>query len=207
MTPRSLRENEHALPLPPHLLRRRIECLNSGLAIRPIDEHRPTERHEPAQEGHILQTRFRSHGAVFGENGGQQQHVQSALVVSDQHARPRGEVFGALDDVESDPRGESHGVVEGAGGGPLGDAVAAEQAEEEGGEDAVGGAEDEGAVGGEDAGVEGGEGVEGEGREEVEAYGRANVGGEEEGEVVKYGEHPEMRGVVLLRASMFGASR
>ena len=74
-----------------------------------------------------------------------------------------------------DARGPRHGVVEGAGDGPLADAVLADETEGEGGEDAVGGAEDEAAVGGEEAGVEGGggdgevgEGEEGAGEAEVE---------------------------------------
>ena len=65
-------------------------------------------------------------------------------------------------------------MVEGAGGGPLGDAVVAEEAESEGGEDAVGGAEEEGEVGGEEAGVEGGSGVAEVG-EEDEKEGGAEV--------------------------------
>ena len=91
-------------------------------------------------------------------------------MVPDQDARSCAEVLFPGDDFEADSGGPSHGVVEGAGDGPLGDAVGVEEAEEEGGEDAVGGAEEEAAVGGEEAGVEGeggdgevGEGEEGEG--------------------------------------------
>lgn len=66
-----------------------------------------------------------------------------------------------------DARRPAHGVVEGSGDGPLADAVLANEAEGEGGEDAVGGAEDEAAVGGEEAGIEGGswDGEVGEGEE------------------------------------------
>ena len=72
-----------------------------------------------------------------------------------------------LDDFKPYARSPSHGVVEGSRDGPLADAVLAGEAEEEGGEDAVGGAEDEAAVGGEQAGVEGGfgDGEVGEGEE------------------------------------------
>ena len=63
------------------------------------------------------------------------------------------------DDVEADARSEPHGPFEGSGGGPLGDAVVADGTQEEGGEDAVEGAEDEEAVGGEEAEEEGGGGL------------------------------------------------
>lgn len=96
-------------------------------------------------------------------------------MVPDQHARSSVQIFLAGDDFEMDARGPRHGVVEGAGDGPLADAVLADETEGEGGEDAVGGAEDEAAVGGEEAGVEGGggdgevgEGEEGAGEAEVE---------------------------------------
>ena len=96
-------------------------------------------------------------------------------MVPDQHARPRIEVLFARDDFELDARRPGHGVLEGARDGPLADAVAADEAEEEGGEDPVGGAENEAAVGGEEAEVEGGgrdgelgEGEEGGGEAEVE---------------------------------------
>ena len=60
-------------------------------------------------------------------------------MIPNQHARTRGEVFFPGDDVEVDARREGHGVLEGARGRPLGNAVIVEEAEREGGEDAVGG--------------------------------------------------------------------
>ena len=84
-----------------------------------------------------------------------------------QHAGSRGQVFLPRDDFETYARSPSHGVLEGSGDGPLADAVFAEEAEGQGGEDAVGSAEDQAAVGGEEAGVEGGcrDGEVGEGEE------------------------------------------
>lgn len=80
----------------------------------------------------------------------------------------------AGDDVEADAGGVAHGVFEGAGGGPLGDAVVADEAKDDRGEDAVEGAEDKRAVGGEKAGVEAGglkagqgHGVEGGGEPDI----------------------------------------
>ena len=67
-------------------------------------------------------------------------------MVPDDHARPRGQMLCALYDFEAHARAEGHGVFEGARGGPLGEAGFSEQAEGEGGEDAVGGAEEEGPV-------------------------------------------------------------
>ena len=87
-------------------------------------------------------------------------------------------MFPAGNNVKVDARRPGHGVVEGAGDGPLADAVLADEAEDEGGEDAVGGAEDEAAVGGEEAGVEGG-GGDGEVGEGEEGAGEAEVEGEE----------------------------
>lgn len=97
-------------------------------------------------------------------------------MISNQHTRPRLQILLPLDDLKAYARGKRHSVFEGAGGGPLGDAVVTEGAEEEGGEDAVGGAEEEGAVGGEEAGVEGGFG-DGESGEEEEGEGGAEVEG------------------------------
>ena len=89
-------------------------------------------------------------------------------MVPDQHARPRVQIFLALDDFEMYARRPGHGVVERSGDGPLADAMLADEAEGKGGEDAVGGANDEAAIGGEEAGVEGSgrkEGEVGEGEE------------------------------------------
>ena len=58
------------------------------------------------------------------------------------------------DDVEAGAGGEVHEVVERAGGRVLRDSGLVDEAEDDGGEDAVEGAEDEGAVGGEGAGCE-----------------------------------------------------
>lgn len=57
-------------------------------------------------------------------------------------------VFPAGEDFETHADEEGHCVFEGAGGGPLGGVVGADEAEGEGGEDTVEGAEGEGEVGG-----------------------------------------------------------
>ena len=63
-------------------------------------------------------------------------------MVTDQHHGTRGEVFAAGLYFETYAGGQGHAVVECARGGPLRDSMLPEQAEEEGGEDAVGGAGD-----------------------------------------------------------------
>ena len=158
--PGPLGENEHALPVLAHLLRRALERLNRRVPVRAVDEDGPRQRHEPAQKRRFLQARFRGHGAVLREDGREQQDVERGLVVPDQDHGARGEVLGPGHNLEFHAGGVPHGVVEGAGGGPLADAMVADGAEVEGGEHAEGGAEEEGGVGGEGAGVEGGVGEE-----------------------------------------------
>lgn len=75
-------------------------------------------------------------------------------------------------------------------GGPLRYSMEAEEAEDERGEDAVGGAEEEGAVGGEDAGVEGGDGGHVEVGEGEECKGCAEVDGKHAVDDVEDGVHP-----------------
>lgn len=74
------------------------------------------------------------------------------MVADDDHGAIGGEIFFALDDDKADTRSVTHNEVEGAGDGVLGEAVLADDAKGEGGEDAIGGAEEEGGVGGEEAG-------------------------------------------------------
>ena len=146
--------------------------------IGSIDKDGAGERHEPAEEGHEAEGPLGRDAAVGREDGAEEEDVELGLVVPDEHARSRAQVFPARDDFKADARGPGHGVVEGAGDGPLADAVLADEAEGEGGEDAVGGAEEEAAVGGEEAGVEGG-GGDGEVGEGEEGAGEAEVEGEE----------------------------
>ena len=97
-------------------------------------------------------------------------------MVSDDNAGSGVEVLAAGDDVEFDAGGEAHAELEGARGQVLGEAVLADEAEDDGDDDAVGGAKDEGEVGSEEAGDErgvreedggAGKGEEGEGEAEV----------------------------------------
>ncbi len=178
ITPRALGEDENALPLLPHLRGRLVERGVRGGGVGPVDEDGAREGHEPAEEGHEAEGALGRDAAVGGEDGAEEEDVELGLVVPDQHARSRAQVLLARDDFEPDARRQGHGVVEGARDGPLADAVLADEAEGEGGEDAVGGAEDEGAVGGEEAGVEGG-GGDGEVGEGEEGACEAEVEGEE----------------------------
>lgn len=174
ITPRALGEDEDALAMPQHLLRRAAKRLPRAARVGAVDEHGPAEGHEPAEKGHAFEARFGGHGTPGREDAREEQDVQLALVVPDDDAGAGGaEVVFSRDDVEGYAGGVAHDEGEGAGGEVLGEAVGAEGAEEEGDEDAVGGAEDEGGVGGEDAGVEGeaGEGGMGEGGEGVEGWG------------------------------------
>lgn len=77
-------------------------------------------------------------------------------MISNDNAGPRGEVLLALDDLKRNARGQAHAVFEGASGEILRQTVAPDEAESEGDENAVGGADEERDVGGQTAGVEGG---------------------------------------------------
>lgn len=68
-------------------------------------------------------------------------------MVPNEDRRPRREMLLALDDFEAYAGGEGHCVLEGAGGGPLRYAMAADETEENGGDDAVGRADEEAGVG------------------------------------------------------------
>ena len=149
-----------------------------GGGVGPIDKHGAGERHEPAEKGHEAEGAFGRDAAVRGEDGAEEEDVEFGLVVPDQHTRSRAQVLPARDNFEMDAREQRHGVVEGSRDGPLADSVLADKTEGEGGEDAVGGAEDEAAVGGEEAGVEGG-GGDGEVGEGEEGACEAEVEGEE----------------------------
>ena len=77
-------------------------------------------------------------------------------MVSYQHRGPGAvEVLPPGNYLEADVGCVAHGPFEGAGSRKLGQAVQTQEAEGEGGSDAVEGAEAEGAVGGEGAAVEG----------------------------------------------------
>ena len=55
ITPRTLGEDENALPLLPHLRRSLIECRVRGSRVGPVDKDGARERHEPAEKGHEAQ--------------------------------------------------------------------------------------------------------------------------------------------------------
>lgn len=178
VTPRALWEDENALPLLPHLRGRFIKRRVRRGRVGAIDEDGARERHEPAEKGHEAEGAFGRDAAVGREDGAEEEDVEFGLVVPDQHARPRAQILLPCDDFKAYARRPAHGVVEGSGDGPLADAVLADEAEGEGGEDTVGGAEDEAAVGGEEAGVEGG-GGDGEVGEGEEGAREAEVEGKE----------------------------
>ncbi len=185
--------------MPQHLLRGAGEGGAGGDGVGAVDEDGAREGHEPAEEGDPFQGRLGRDGAVGGEDVREQEDVEFGLVVPDYDAGPGGgEVVRAGDDGEADVGRVRHGEGEGPRGEVLGEAVAVGEAEEEGDEDAVGGAEEEGEVGGEDAGREGGAGDEG--REGVEGEGEENVGGEEVEGVEEEGVH--CRGSSISRQSI-----
>ena len=179
ITPRALWEDEHTLPLLPHLRGRLIKRRVRRSRVGAIDKDGTGEGHEPAKKGHEAKRALGRDAAVRGEDGAEEEDVEFGLVVPDQHARPRVEVFLARDDFKVHARRPGHGVVEGSGDGPLADAVLADEAEGEGCEDTIGGAEDEAAVGGEYTGVEGSGWEDGEVGEGEEGGGEAEVEGEE----------------------------
>lgn len=181
VTPRSLGEDEHALLLGLHLPRRTVERLDSRLTVRAIDEHGAGQRHEPPQEGHPLQRLLRRDAAVRREDGAQHQHVQLGLVVPDEDGGAGAQVLLALDDLELHAGRVPHHPLEAARRGPLRHAAVPGEAEDDGGDDAVGRAEEEGAVRGEAARREGGpghldgDGEEGEGHDHVGRDSREDV--------------------------------
>ena len=156
--------------------------------IGAIDKYGAGERHEPAEKGHEAKGAFGGHAAVRWEDGTEEEDVELGLMVPNQHARSRTQVLLPGHDLEMDARGPSHGVVKGSGYGPLADAVLADEAQGEGGEDTIGSAEDEAAVGGEEAGVERGR-RDGEVGESEEGAGEAGVEGEEAAVGLEDGVH------------------
>ena len=178
IAPRALGEDEDALSLLPHLRGRLIKRRVRRGGIGAIDKDGSRERHEPAQKRNEAQGAFGRNAAVPGEDGPQEEDVEFGLVIPDDHAGSRVEVILSRDNVKMDACRPGHGVLKGSRDGPLADAVLADEAQSEGGDDAVGGTEDEAAVRGEEAGVEGGRG-DGEVREGEESACEAEIEGEE----------------------------
>ena len=188
ITPRAFWEDENALPLFPHLRGRFIECRVRGGRVGAIDKDGAGERHEPAEKGHEAEGAFGRDAAVRREDGAEEEDVEFGLVVPDQHARSRAQILLPRDDLKVYARRPRHGVVECSRDGPLADAVLADETEGEGGDDAVGGAEDKAAVGGEEASVEGG-GWDGEVGEGEEGACEAEIEGEDADEDHEDGVH------------------
>lgn len=147
ITPGALGKNKDALTIPPHLVGGAIKRRHGRRPIRAIDEDRARQRHEPSQEGDALQRLLGRDAAVGREDGAEQQDVELGLVVGDEDGRAGGEVL-AAGNVEVHARRQAHDPFEAAARGPLRDAAVAEEAQDEGGEHAVGGAEEEREVGG-----------------------------------------------------------
>ena len=193
IAPRAFWEDENALPLLLHLRSRLIKRRMRRGGIGAIDKDGARERHEPAQERNEAQGAFGRDAAVRGEDGPQKEDVEFGLVISDEHAGSRVEELLPRDDFEIYACRPGHGVLEGSRDGPLADAVLADEAQGEGGEDAVCGAEDEAAVRGKEAGVEGG-GGDGEVGEGEESACEAEVEGEEAEDGQENCVHGECRG-------------
>ena len=146
IAPRAFWEDENALPLLLHLRSRLVKRRMRRGGIRAIDKDGARERHKPAQERNEAQGPFGRDAAIRREDRPQEEDVEFRLVVSDEDAGSCVEEFLPRDDVEMYACHPGHGVLKGSRDGPLADAVFADEAQGEGGEDAVGGAEDEAAV-------------------------------------------------------------
>ena len=128
----ALGEDEDALAGSTHLVRGAGEGEEGLVFVGAVDEDGAREDHEPAEEGDPFEGALGRHAAVVWPDGAEEEDVERGLVVADQDGRTHGvEVFGAGDDFEAGVGCVAHGPFEGAGGGPLGEAVVAEEAEEE----------------------------------------------------------------------------
>jgi hypothetical protein len=107
------------------------------------------------------------------------------MVPDNDHGSGSGQMFPSLDDDEADAGGIAHDEVERAGHSPLGEAMLAEETEEERGEDAVAGAEEERQVG-----------VEKAGQEARERVGGNEEGHDEEGHGEEDAEEEDEEGIV-----------
>lgn len=153
----ALREHVHALLPLTDLVGRARHGFPRVLCVLAVDEDGATEGHEPAQDGSLLEGGLGGDAAVLGEHGAQHENIELGLVVADEDGRARvAKNVLRVVELEGHSGGECHEVVEGSGGGPLRDARVADDAQEDGGEDAVECGYDEGYVGSEDAGAEGG---------------------------------------------------
>lgn len=158
------------------------------LGVCAVNEDGAAERHEPAEEGDMLELSLCRDGAVLGEHGAEHQDIELGLVVSNEDGGAGGaeDVVGVLDD-KVDAGSEAHDDVECASRGPLGNLALAADGEDNGGEDAIEGDEEEREVGGERAanksrlGEDGGQHEEGRGDDDVSD--------EEPGEVVEEEVH------------------
>ena len=152
ITPGALGENEDTLAMDAHLIHGSVESLHGRLTVSAVDKDSSRKRHKPAQEGHIPQRLLRRHTAVGRENRAQHEHIQFGLVVANEDGRAGGEELFALDNVEGDAGGEAHHPFEAASGGPLGDTAVAGEPEDDGGNYAVGSAQEKRAISGQTAG-------------------------------------------------------
>ena len=121
----------------------------------------------------------------------QNQNIQLRLMVPHHDTRPDGpQPRTGILNPKPHTGEEPHAPFESPGGSPLAEAAVADEVEGQGGEGAVGGAEEEGEEGEEGAGVEGeGGGVEGFGEEEEEERGGQGEGQEEGEEGEEGGGH------------------
>lgn len=157
VTSSTLGEHVDALSLGLNLTGSALHSLAGVLAVLAIDENGTAQRHEPAEERHLLQRSLSSNTAVLGEHDSEHENIEFSLVVSDKDGRARSaeDIIGVLDD-ELDAGGVAHNMVKAAADSPLRDLLLSNDGEEDGGKDSVGCDGEEGDVGGEAAGGEGG---------------------------------------------------
>ncbi|KAI6767037.1 hypothetical protein HG531_011397 [Fusarium graminearum] len=107
-------------------------------------------------KGDLLERSLGGNTAVLGEHSSQHENVELGLVVADKDSRARGseDIVRVLND-KLNAGGVEHEVVKGATDSPLRDALLADEGEEDGGKDTVGGDDEERDVGGETAGGKG----------------------------------------------------
>lgn len=157
VTSSTLGEHVDTLSLGLNLTSSALHSLAGILAVLAIDENGTAQRHEPAEERHLLQRSLSSNTAVLGKHDSEHENIEFCLVVSDKDSRARSteDIIGVLND-ELNASGVAHNVVKTAADSPLRDLLLPDDGEEDGGEDSVGCDGEERDVGSETAGGEGG---------------------------------------------------
>lgn len=146
------------------------------LGVLAVNEDGSAQRHEPAQEGPVLERLLGCYAAVLGEHAAEHENVEFGLVVADEDGRAHCiQVVAGVADLEGDAGSSGHDILECARGGPLRDLLHADEAQCYRGQHSVEGDGHQGHVRGQRAGHEArlghGEGqhVEGDGEGDLTA--------------------------------------